>query len=192
MRDDLRSGQSQVVERGLEALLSEMRQAHAEAQEAAAELCAVGGVGARGLAGTLAEYAERFRQQSGVPAELAIAPTWKEGALSRQARVQLIHVVREALTNVRKHAAATRVIISLTVEANQVEIRVEDDGRGFLLSRHLHQFLKLTPSRHGLLTMRDRARAVGGTFRTKSQPGQGGTIIAVCVPLEQPAEARDA
>jgi len=138
---------------------------------------------ALGLATALVEHAARFRETSGLAVELTVAPTWKEWALSPAERVQLFRVAYEALTNVQKHAAATQVSITLSGQTHHAVIEIADDGRGFCLGRDFKQCLRRAPSRHGLAIMRDRTRALGGTFGIKSRPGQG-TMITVHVPLQ--------
>lgn len=138
---------------------------------------------ALGFAPALAEYAERFLKTSGLALELTVAPTWKEWALSPAERVQLFRVAQEALTNVQKHAAATQVTIRLASQPQHTVIEVADNGRGFCLGRHFYQFARRVPSWHGLSVMRDRTRALGGTFGIKSRPGQG-TMITIHVPLQ--------
>ncbi|MGQ0600931.1 MAG: sensor histidine kinase [Anaerolineales bacterium] len=134
------------------------------------------------LAKLLAEYIERFRRKSAVKVELRVSPTWREYTLSPSARIQLLRLVQEALANVHKHAAANHIQINLAVKSGCAQIQIDDDGCGFFLSRHLYRLLHPTFPRHGLCAMRDRARAVGGTFKIESSPGRG-THISVRVPL---------
>jgi len=138
---------------------------------------------ALGLATALVEHAERLRETSGLAVELTVAPTWKESALTPTQRVQLFRMAQEALSNVQKHAAATQVIITLSGPTHHAVIEIADNGRGFCLGRHFNQFARRVPSWHGLIVMRDRTRALGGTFGIKSRPGQG-TMITVHVPLQ--------
>jgi two-component system NarL family sensor kinase len=89
----------------------------------------------------------------------------------------LYRICQEALTNVARHAGANRVTVRLIATPEQVQLVVEDDGRGFVTSE--------TPAdRHGLVGMEERASMLGGTFEVRSRPGAG-TRIQVTVPLEK-------
>ncbi len=128
----------------------------------------------RGLAELAEEYVERFQRQSGVPAKLEVNESWEEAALPATAKVQLLRIIQEALTNARKHASAGHVEVVLEKSDGAAVIRVIDDGCGFTLSR----LLRPDFSRYGLRTMRERAQAVGGTLRIESAPGKGARVIA--------------
>ena len=75
------------------------------------------------------------------------------------------------MTNVLKHAGATRVSVVLQRSAGLVTAVVEDDGVGFEADR-------LGGRRLGVLGMRERAALVGGTLAVESGPGRGTTVIA--------------
>jgi signal transduction histidine kinase len=81
-------------------------------------------------------------------------------------------VCAEALTNVAKHAAASRVAVSVTARSGQVRVEIEDDGVG-----------GADPGRgSGLRGLADRVETVGGTLQVTSAPGQG-TRLAAEIPL---------
>ncbi len=85
--------------------------------------------------------------------------------------------LQEALLNIRKHAKASQVSIALTPEpGGGARLSIEDNGCGFdpALAR---------PGHFGLLTMRERAEALGGTLAVSSAPAQG-TALVVTVPGE--------
>ncbi|MGY2003661.1 sensor histidine kinase [Blastococcus sp. SYSU DS1024] len=97
-------------------------------------------------------------------------------ALRRDEEVVLLRGAQEALTNVRRHAAARAVVIRVSVVggegARQVSVHVEDDGVGFEPSRALGA---------GLEGLRDRVSSVGGEVDVVSAPGEG-TRVTVRVP----------
>ena len=132
----------------------------------------------RGLLDALREYLEQWKEQSGLPAELTIRP---EGCtlrtLSPAAELQLLRIVQEALANVRKHAAASRVRVELIEADEGVQAIIEDDGRGFDPA-HLGS---ASFPRFGLATMRERAEAVAGNLAIASAPGRG-TRVVVRIP----------
>ena len=94
--------------------------------------------------------------------------------------IALFRIVQEALNNVRKHAEARRVRISMERRGSEVHLEVRDDGRGLDPSR---AFRGSGPGeRVGLAGMRERASILGGTLEINSRPGAG-TSIEVTVPL---------
>jgi signal transduction histidine kinase len=98
--------------------------------------------------------------------------------------VQLLRIIQEALSNVRKHADARRAWVRLRPAGTGVEVVIEDDGVGFDPDRLRRTDLP----RFGLATMRERVEAVGGTFGITAVPGQG-TRVTVHLRAE-PAAAR--
>ncbi|MFE7774819.1 sensor histidine kinase [Streptomyces sp. NPDC057445] len=88
-------------------------------------------------------------------------------------------VVQEALTNVVRHAEATTVRVRLVYEEDRLEITVTDDGRGPATARG---------GGHGLIGVRERAAAHGGTARTGPGPEGRGFEVAVTVPVGSRAE----
>jgi signal transduction histidine kinase len=85
--------------------------------------------------------------------------------------------VSEALTNVEKHAAATRVHIVVTERDGGIHGEVADDGRGFVVNERDH-----LPGHLGLLALRERALLAGGWCEVTSEPGNG-TKVEFWVPL---------
>jgi signal transduction histidine kinase len=168
----LRSGEPHHAERHIGELVSAAREAYTDAREAIVGLRQED-VDRRGLSEMLAEYMKEYSRRNEVSAELVITPAWSDDRLSSTAKVQLLRIVQEALTNARKHASASQVRTSLDVKGAHAVIRVEDDGRGFNLS------LLLRPdfARYGLRTMRERAQAIGGNFRIESLLGKGTTLV---------------
>jgi two-component system, NarL family, sensor histidine kinase UhpB len=95
--------------------------------------------------------------------------------------IALYRMVQEALTNVARHAKATKVEICLRQHDDTLELTVQDDGVGFP-KRTLHR-----EGSFGLLGMRERAHMLGGHLMLESPPGQGGRVI-VRLPLTPPSE----
>ena len=85
---------------------------------------------------------------------------------------ELVRICQEALSNVARHAAARRVVVSLTYARDEVVLDVGDDGRGFDPGG---------PGGHGLRGMAERARRVGGRLTVDSEPGSG-AVISAAVP----------
>ena len=127
----------------------------------------------------LSNYAEEWSGHSGVPVQFQCTGPW-EGRLPPQVETTLYRVVQEALTNVAKHSAASRVSLILNRHADDVLVIIEDDGRGFDAER------ATDPSRSrrslGLAGMKQRLRAIGGDFQVESTP-EAGTTLFVRVPM---------
>ena len=97
--------------------------------------------------------------------------------LSEEVRVTAYRIAVEAMTNVRRHAAASHVDIELRLAGDTVVLEVVDDGRGADEGE-----LVPRPGHLGLAAMHDRARASGGTLQVRSAPG--GTRVRLELPLE--------
>jgi len=85
--------------------------------------------------------------------------------------------VSEALTNVQKHALATRVTVVTEMVDHGLRVEVRDDGKGFVVAESVR-----VPGHIGLLALRERAQLAGGWCRIESEPG-GGTKVEFWVPL---------
>ena len=87
--------------------------------------------------------------------------------------VNLYRIVQEGLHNVHKHARATHVSVLLAIRDTEVALVIEDDGQGFEADAH-------DPQQHrglGLVSMRERARLIGGEFSIEATPGKGTSIF---------------
>jgi signal transduction histidine kinase len=86
-----------------------------------------------------------------------------------------------SLTNIAKHAQATRVAIRLDRAQDQILMDIQDNGLGFSLPK---DWVELAHQGHlGLVGIRERAEAIGGMLEIRSKPGQG-TTIHIKVPLK--------
>lgn len=129
------------------------------------------------VAPLLREVVEEACSGSTLSATLMIAEDLPQ--LSETLTVTLYHLAREALSNVRKHAAASNIELRLSAENDQVTLEVRDDGIGFETAapqakEHL-----------GLRNMRTRAASLGGSVEFESAPGSG-TTVRCSLPLERP------
>jgi signal transduction histidine kinase len=103
--------------------------------------------------------------------------------LDSSAAIALFRIAQEAMTNVLKHAQATRVYVGITIAGDQLLMVVRDDGRG----------LTQQPGRrtHGLTGMRHRAEALGGAFVAGADEGGRGTRISVRLSLARILKSPD-
>jgi len=123
------------------------------------------------LAEKLSACVADFREASGLPAELTVSDP-AALSLPRVAQVQALHIVREALSNVRRHAQASHANVRVERLGDEVVLTVQDDGRGFdpvRLNRDNH---------YGLIIMRARAERSGGSVSIESPIGRGTTVMA--------------
>jgi signal transduction histidine kinase len=136
---------------------------------------------------TLQEYVRRFSQQYSLRVELSIPLQLEAHGLEPAVEVQLLRIIQEALSNVRKHARAKKAQVIFSVSGLMSQIAIIDDGQGFdpaaIAARQAEGF--------GLQAMRERAEALGGSLEVISQPGEG-TQVIVKVPLEKDGVRRSA
>jgi signal transduction histidine kinase len=128
------------------------------------------------------EALARTATEAGVPAEIDAR---LDTPLPEHLELAVYRIVQEALTNVRKHACASRVEVRLRCEGAAVELSVSDDGVGFDVERYR---LAHSQTSFGLAGISERVELVGGSLDVTSEPGAG-TTVRVRVPLER-AEAR--
>ncbi|MBI2849078.1 MAG: GAF domain-containing protein [Chloroflexi bacterium] len=121
---------------------------------------------------TLREYLLEFSLHSRLRTHLQMSDG-KELKFSPTVEIQLLRIVQEALTNVRKHAKATQAWVTVEEEKDQVCITVHDNGKGF----DPDAFEQDGRSHYGLAIMRERAESVGARLDIQSQAGQGASVI---------------
>lgn len=130
------------------------------------------------LRGALASLAEEFRRSASVHLELSAAPGVE---VDGEDAVQLVQLTREALSNVARHAGATRAIVELSAEGGILTLAIADDGRGF------DSEAEHGPAHRGLANMRARAESIGGSLAIESRSGDG-TRIVVRLPVRDTNE----
>ena len=94
-------------------------------------------------------------------------------------RTVLFRVAQEALTNVARHAHASRVEVSIQKLRDHICMKIKDDGKSFNVERALHADGR---KRLGLLGMRERLEMIGGKLVVESSPGKGTTVRAQIPP----------
>lgn len=124
-----------------------------------------------GLVATLEILAREFGERSGVVVHCALQPV----SLAPPCELTAYRLAQEAVNNLSKYAGARNVWLSLAPQGRQVEVSVRDDGIGF-------DTRTLDASANGLVGMRYRVEAEGGTLSVVSAPGQG-TLIRALLPL---------
>lgn len=101
-------------------------------------------------------------------------------SLPEKESLALFRIYQEALTNITRHAQASKVWVRLKIKQQQVVLEIRDNGNGFIPTK---DFSILAQNNHfGLAGMKERAEAMGGTFELSSTPGKG-TVIKISIPL---------
>ena len=127
----------------------------------------------------LTTHLKEVRKRTGLQIHLTASKSATIEAVNTLKRTVLYRIAQEALNNVDKHAQASRVDVTVQVDAEHICLEVADNGKSFsvqsvLANRHR--------KRLGLVGMRERAEMVGGTFGIESEPGRG-TTDRVRLPL---------
>ena len=124
-----------------------------------------------GLAAAIRMHAEQFSNRFGIEVTVNADPQCPR--LTMKKETAIFRIVQEALSNIVKHAAATRVTIFLSKVGESVRLIITDDGKGFAPQEASPQ---PNGSGWGLTNMRERARLNGGVLSVRSSLGQGTTI----------------
>ena len=133
-----------------------------------------------GLVAAIGWLAERNREQGDIPTSVDVIGT--PSNLTKQVETTVFRVVQEALNNVRKHSSATQARVFIEFKHDSVELQVQDNGLGFDPAVHMHRLA--TEGHLGLLGVRERIAAVGGTFGIYSAPITG-TVLSVRIPCSK-------
>jgi signal transduction histidine kinase len=136
-----------------------------------------------GLDGAIRDYAAAFSRDAGVPCATRVYSG--EARLNPKTETIVYRVVQEALTNVRKHAAAAFCEVVVQLDGSELCLEVRDNGRGFDPS----EARRFVDEQHfGVTTMRERVEIAGGTWALES--GADGTVIRARIPAAPIAPAR--
>jgi len=127
-----------------------------------------------GLATAIEAEAVRFEHRTGIECALSL-PDHAALHIQGAAATAIYRIVQEALTNVSRHANATRIELRLSQQPGELLLEIRDDGRGITAAEVSDRFSL------GLIGIRERADLVGATVRFEGQPGRG-TIVSVRIP----------
>jgi signal transduction histidine kinase len=126
-----------------------------------------------GLIAALHTFMKGFREQTGIQASLSAFAAVDR--VNSDIRIVFYRVAQEALTNVARHAQASRVDVSIEKLDGAVRMKIKDDGKGLPAACVRNGN---TNNRLGLLGMRERLEMIGGDFTIESLPGKGTTVTA--------------
>jgi signal transduction histidine kinase len=130
-----------------------------------------------GLPEALRSYLRTFSKRTGISAQFI--QNGPERRLPQAAEVCVYRIVQEALTNVVRHSGARNAIVTLSQTDSGLEMTIDDDGCG--IDQQISRFGTASTHGLGIIGMRERVQALGGTFALESGR-DGGTRVAVHLP----------
>jgi signal transduction histidine kinase len=158
----------------LRQLAAAAREAYGDVREAIVDLRTLPGPG-RPFEDVLEDYIDRWKEQTGISTQLVVDGNM---LLAPGTELQLVRIIQESLTNVRKHARATKVRVEVRRREGTLLLAISDDGVGFAQGVRSRSVFP----RFGLSTMKERSESIGAAFSIESTPGAG-TRVRVEVPL---------
>jgi len=129
-----------------------------------------------GLVAAVKWQTTEFQKRTGIRCRVDLPADGVQ--LQEEQSTAVFRIFQEVLTNVARHAKATRVGIDFLVEGEQIILKIEDNGRG-MRETELHR-----PNRLGLMGMRERVVLFGGDFHIGSAPGKG-TTVTLSMPIRR-------
>src|SRR5450830_2202542 len=133
-----------------------------------------------GLVAALDWQVQEFARPAGISCQFTTSH--QDIALELDQATSLFRIAQEALTNIAKHAQASQVRVQLTLQRQQLSLKISDNGVGLRASD------RAKPLSFGIRGMAERANALGGSMTLTDAPG-GGTILSIKVRLSAPREA---
>ncbi len=130
------------------------------------------------LVDSLENYIARFNRLSDLYVSFDFCDELDKVELNTETKLQILRIMQEALSNIRKHAKATQVSVSISCDDDILSLQVVDNGCGFDLNSVENTGLP----RFGLSSMRERAVSIGGELRLNSKQGIG-TTVSVLRPI---------
>ena len=173
----LRTGRAEEAEKHLDQLAGAAREVYADVRESIIGLRSAA-VPGRSITDALQEYIDTWQAHAGIDCFLVVKG---EPRLTPNAQLQVLRILQESLANIRKHAGARRVDVTLEQGETRLRVTIQDDGAGFTPGELGRSELP----RFGLSTMRERAGTLGGEFLLESSPGAG-TRVTVELPTQPP------
>lgn len=134
-----------------------------------------------GLLAAVEWQAAEFQKRTGISCELSINS--QDITLDSERSTSIFRIFQETLTNITRHAQATKVKVKLLKKLNRIELKIKDNGKG------ISEEKISDPKSLGLLGIRERVFFLGGDIEIKGSPNKGTTII-VSIPLPKQGESR--
>jgi nitrate/nitrite-specific signal transduction histidine kinase len=134
----------------------------------------------RPLSDAIRQEIDKFSESTGVTVKLNILGEKRD--LPPEVEAGILRIFQESMTNIRKHAKASEVQVNIIFSDSTAELTVRDNGIGFKPARVGDRADgKKKTGTFGLISMRERARGLGGTLEVQSQSGKG-TLIKIVIP----------
>ncbi|SDH21153.1 type IV pili methyl-accepting chemotaxis transducer N-terminal domain-containing protein [Propionivibrio dicarboxylicus] len=176
LRDALAGGDAAQTQTALDEIDAGVRESYSDVRELLTYFRLR--ANAEDIEAALASTLSKFEHQSGIKSVLSIRSHGLP--LPPDLQIQVLHIVQEALSNVRKHAQASRV--ALDVDQHPVwRLEVRDDGIGFAADAPQHDEAHV-----GLRIMKERAQRIGADLRVEAAPGRGCRVVLTLPPQGQP------
>src|SRR5581483_4285989 len=166
-------GQTDDATLQLHELATAAREAYGDVREAIVDLRTLPNP-QQSFAEVMREYVDRWKEQTGIRAQLSIDA---DIAFTPGTELQLVRIIQESLANVRKHSHATTANVSVRRQDGHLVVTVSDDGVGFSPGAPSRSSFP----RFGISTMQERAATIGGELKIESVPGRG-TTVRLAVP----------
>jgi signal transduction histidine kinase len=174
--DELAAGQVEQAGADLQRLAKISREAQVDVRGQITRL-SLDALSKEGFPAALRRFVDSFWSMYGIQAELCLSQGQQEYFLEPTVEVQLLRIVQEAFTNIRKHADAQNVRVMLDNQPGRMILSIEDDGVGFDPAQNADG-----RATFGLRIMSQRAAEMGGSVTVHSNPGSG-TRVVVEVPV---------
>jgi len=179
MRDAVQSGDARQIDLVLSEIDTGVRESYGDVRELLLHFRTR--TNAEDIEPALATTLKKFEHQSGLKASLQMQGHGMP--LSPDLQIQVLHIVQEALSNVRKHARASQVWLEVQQQP-EWRFEVRDDGIGFV-----HDDGRLDETHVGLRIMTERAERIGARLEIVSTPGRGTSILLTLPPPSRPMAA---
>ena len=176
MRDAVQSGSSNQIQQVLEEIDTGVRESYGDVRELLLHFRTR--TNTEDIEPALATTLRKFEHQSGLKASLTMQGQGMP--LSPDLQIQVLHIVQEALSNVRKHAGATQVWLDVRQQPGW-RFEVRDDGVGFVANND-----QFDETHVGLRIMAERAQRIDASLNVISTPGRGSAVILTLPPASHP------
>jgi len=130
------------------------------------------------LISSLHECIHEYKAKTNILVHLSLPEAVSLPSFPPAVEMQILHIIQEALVNVRKHAQAQQVNVVFTFDDRSLQIMIVDDGVGF----YIQQRMRDSSHHFGLAMMSERAQSIGGRLEIRTQPGEG-TRVILYVPI---------
>lgn len=173
VRSLLIGGQIQAVHKQIDRLIGVVKELNDDARESIVGLKKPASA-SDGFVANLQSYLAWYEKNNHIATRLILPPEPVTSLFNYASEVQLLRIIQEALTNVRKHAQAQAVEVTIQKLGSQVTVLVEDDGRGFDPATAPGE-----KKSFGLQIMAERAAEAGGRLTIQAEPGKGTKVMVL-------------